>query len=474
MNILDAVDATCNQMIGKLVTLTDTAHSERPKCSDPYFFPKIMDIHKNIYDSIAPLYQLARTLKVQAAGLRGEVKQLAVQTSDYTLLGLKLLRQMRNIYKSPSEHNLVSFKAELDAILNSAPRCWKESTRHIPKNASEIISMTTCSLYQWNIYKRIYKFSDELSACLGESLYPDMNLDFLMYLPYDVFCIASQDDTVKVIVNRVGKTLYCTSYSGDDMVFFKFDISKTVQEALAVETVGISPLGIFPQTFAFVTDMFCYRSYNMKTRVTQAYEVYNAEKMKEKTNKDSNEDDELSMSPIEKARKRLGLATVHCTVDARDNTFCAHEELECILREVLGCVCYLASNNCKTLGISYEVRERSETAPNDPQPLPQDDDDDDFNEAKIGIVETKYIPHAEGGTAVRYFSSQGTGRKRAPHVRRGHWHRYWVGKHGTEDRKCIVKFLPPMWIGNSKDAPIHTEAVATSADVENDETTSLF
>lgn len=42
-------------------------------------------------------------------------------------------------------------------------------------------------------------------------------------------------------------------------------------------------------------------------------------------------------------------------------------------------------------------------------------------------------------------SSDGTHAKPRPHIRRAHWHSYWVGKlHQPETRRVIVKWLPPI------------------------------
>ena len=40
--------------------------------------------------------------------------------------------------------------------------------------------------------------------------------------------------------------------------------------------------------------------------------------------------------------------------------------------------------------------------------------------------------------------------EKSPHMRRSHWHSYWVGKHGTEERRLILKWLPPAYIHPEK------------------------
>lgn len=48
------------------------------------------------------------------------------------------------------------------------------------------------------------------------------------------------------------------------------------------------------------------------------------------------------------------------------------------------------------------------------------------------------------------------GGKKSPHSRRGHWHHYWVGKHNTDDRRLILKWVSPMFIGGDEDDNITT------------------
>lgn len=48
----------------------------------------------------------------------------------------------------------------------------------------------------------------------------------------------------------------------------------------------------------------------------------------------------------------------------------------------------------------------------------------------------------------------GKGRAKKSHIRRGHWHHYWTGKRGSDERKLIVKFLMPVIINGDEAADI--------------------
>lgn len=46
--------------------------------------------------------------------------------------------------------------------------------------------------------------------------------------------------------------------------------------------------------------------------------------------------------------------------------------------------------------------------------------------------------------------------KKRPHTRKGHWHHYWVGSDTNNNRKLILKWTAPMFIGGNSDDTIAT------------------
>ena len=68
------------------------------------------------------------------------------------------------------------------------------------------------------------------------------------------------------------------------------------------------------------------------------------------------------------------------------------------------------------------------------------------------IHRMKQESNSESNGDVTYRSSG----KKSPHSRRGHWHHYWVGKHNTDDRRLILKWVAPMFIGGDEDDNITT------------------
>lgn len=41
-----------------------------------------------------------------------------------------------------------------------------------------------------------------------------------------------------------------------------------------------------------------------------------------------------------------------------------------------------------------------------------------------------------------------TGSKKTPHVRRAHWHHFWIGSEKAGNRKLVIRWLPPIAIGS--------------------------
>ena len=69
---------------------------------------------------------------------------------------------------------------------------------------------------------------------------------------------------------------------------------------------------------------------------------------------------------------------------------------------------------------------------------------DKFREVKqidVGVHVSAAMRQATTGSAV----STGTGSPKRSHMRRGHWHHYWIGK-ANQNRRIVLKWLAPMAI----------------------------
>lgn len=120
-----------------------------------------------------------------------------------------------------------------------------------------------------------------------------------------------------------------------------------------------------------------------------------------------------------------------------------------LISQALKCVIYMCASN-------KEVEVRTPRSPKENY---------DYNQSikKAKAMEVKINQEDVGfriGNAIRqhriiYESNPNvehhTGSPKTPHLRSGHYHSFWTGKKdGSEERKLIIKFLPPVFVGTNK------------------------
>lgn len=72
---------------------------------------------------------------------------------------------------------------------------------------------------------------------------------------------------------------------------------------------------------------------------------------------------------------------------------------------------------------------------------------------RIGTAIRQKSASVEKGESIKTASGHSSPR---PHMRRGHWHHYWIGSRSvSEDRRLILKWLSPMAVAATpEDTPI--------------------
>lgn len=75
----------------------------------------------------------------------------------------------------------------------------------------------------------------------------------------------------------------------------------------------------------------------------------------------------------------------------------------------------------------------------------------EVREWEVGYRVVKRISRAEhghgnNGNNKLIETERETGRCLAPHMRRGHWHTYWIGKRTDENRKTVLRWIAPTFI----------------------------
>lgn len=86
---------------------------------------------------------------------------------------------------------------------------------------------------------------------------------------------------------------------------------------------------------------------------------------------------------------------------------------------------------------------------------------DKFREVRkwdVGVRTTKLIRNIKSSDKYVHYNdvSETKGTPKRPHVRRGHYHHYWVGSRNSSERRLVLRWVAPTFINmeKSEDAPV--------------------
>ena len=124
-----------------------------------------------------------------------------------------------------------------------------------------------------------------------------------------------------------------------------------------------------------------------------------------------------------------------------------------IISKLIQLVLYICAENA-------EVEENPETKPYTRKPAPGMPPKDVRREIRTWDVGVKFASNVrkarESSEQAARSSGTGTGSPKRPHTRRGHWHHYWVGSDANNNRKLILKWTAPVFVGGGRDDTITT------------------
>ena len=126
-------------------------------------------------------------------------------------------------------------------------------------------------------------------------------------------------------------------------------------------------------------------------------------------------------------------------------------EVNGLISQALKCVIYMCASN-------KEVEVRKGKTGKEQYDLKQQAKKFNIKQEEVGVrigntIRQNRIVYERDKDAVHH-----TGSPKSPHLRSGHYHSFWTGKKdGSEERKIILKFIPPIFVGKGKemDVTIH-------------------
>lgn len=125
-----------------------------------------------------------------------------------------------------------------------------------------------------------------------------------------------------------------------------------------------------------------------------------------------------------------------------------------IISKLIQLVLYICAENA-------EVEENPETKPYTRKPKPGTPPKDVRREIRtwdVGVKFASNVRKARESMEIREHSVGGNGERNSPrpHTRRGHWHHYWTGSETAGNRKLILKWTAPIFVGGNRDDTITT------------------
>ena len=265
----------------------------------------------------------------------------------------------------------------------------------------------TTLMYNWNIYKQVYRFDKDTF-----NLLMNVNIDKIPFdiiknnLPYPAFFIDNTfKSTVSGIVFRGCFVSLLNMFNGLELcLFFIADTPESDYQ------------------YAFLPLYF--------------------------------KEDDLTIE--EALIKRNEVYEVNC-----DESIL--KDAEGLVSQVLKAIIYICSANREIETIKVTVNNNENKKKNKknknkkPKTITQNNVGYQMG-AAIRLNKKNYVYVDEEGNTVKKDKDSGNHSKKSPHLRMGHYHHYWVGaKDKPEERKLVLKYVAPIYINctDIKDTTLH-------------------
>lgn len=262
------------------------------------------------------------------------------------------------------------------------------------------------SVYKWKKWKKIYTFNNSLGIMLNkqaDNTNPyklNIPMDFLTHLPYETFYVSTN-----CILNGIESSKLNNAYG----FFVKIDNSNKRKTLLFTVPVGdyyIEDENGNPSNI---------ESYSSSNFISETYElVLEGGTIGECIDLSMNEE-KVKFTKCDNNYKKI---TMRCLtylmyiltsnadiVDGSVNTY-KPKKKKISISDII--------SEIQTFDVGY----------------------------RIGAALKRYVQQSES-------ASIGSGKKKIPHTRRGHWHHYWTGPRNSDNRKLIVHWIPPIAVNSN-------------------------
>lgn len=411
--------------------------------SGMYYYKKFQCLKNNLTSAKKMTDRIVELLKGFQPYNPSEMMNLSVKQETQCKTFLDKLVKLND--KDFSELSCADYIKELESV-EPTDACIKNTS--IPWRY--YCATTNYLLTKWNKTKRVFNVSlDWITYLLCSIVESDnFSLDVLGQLPYNTFGfqIIYPETVLRVIIDydRKAEKIYIGGWipnkcdlKADDEVhettfYSEIDVSGTFKDTLGngvfylLQDVSSYTLLVSPRnSFWNVVDIGAHTNYGIpniiKSYMTGCCGRYD---------------------------KPLRIPVLINTESERK---CISGTIWQILPQiVIVLLLYLASENIHN---SIEQKDIPTTSHNHSRRKQRKENDS--NVIREYVVAEREVALLRNANAFEHTSSGiSTGRTVKPHIRKAHWHRYWVCKHNSEGRKLVLRFLMPTMVGGKESADI--------------------
>lgn len=296
---------------------------------------------------------------------------------------------------------------------------WGKSSELIKYIVDPIAVYLSEFLYSWRIHKQIYRFPNEMETMLyNQDEGMDTPIGILQNLPYD--CIYIETNNI--------------SYNGKSLLGFfvkRTDATTNLNGSMGYE-------------FCIVYEDFTMYSVSIRYDENIMYDtsIYDAlvnTMIKDARLFDKRTGEILSYDDpevLETAKEIILDSFVHSDYS--------------ILTQIIQLVLYICAEN-KEIEENYEQKKITK------KPTDKKFIKDKYREVQIWDcgnklsekIRTFLVSDKNNSDIIIQKDSSSIGKSKAPHSRRGHWHHFWTGKMGTEERRLILRWVAPTFVNGT-------------------------
>lgn len=296
---------------------------------------------------------------------------------------------------------------------------WGKASELIKYLVDPIVVYLSEFLYSWRIHKQIYRFPNEMEIMLyNQDEGIDTPVGILQNLPYD--CIYIETNNI----------------SYNDKSLLGFFVKRTDARTNLNGSMGYE--------FCIVYEDLTMTSFSIRYDENIMYDTSIYDSLVNTMLKDARLFDKTTGKILSYDDPDVLETAKEIITDTFTNSDYS------ILPQIMQLVLYICAEN-------KEIEENTEQKKITRKPKDKKYIKDKYREVQIWDcgnklsekIRTFLVSDKHDNDIIVSRNGSGVGKTKSPHSRRGHWHHFWTGKIGTDERKLILRWVAPTFVNGT-------------------------